>query len=138
MFFPLQHLSKIYKRKKGFTLKIDKNIEDFDIAVRVRLKKEGSLVYGTGVSLLLQKTDQLGSLNSAAKELNMPYKKALFIVKRAEEEFGNKLLEKSIGGIGGGGSSLTEFGHELVYQFKTIEREVNEYTKTLMKQYFGN
>lgn len=113
------------------------SLEDYDISVRLRLKKKGTLVYGMGISSLLQKTDQLGSLNSAAKELNMPYKKALFIVKRAEEEFGHKLLEKSIGGVGGGGSRLTNFGHSLVYHFQDIEQQVNQYARELILKTFN-
>ncbi|HIT89416.1 MAG TPA: LysR family transcriptional regulator [Candidatus Merdenecus merdavium] len=117
---------------------MDIKVDEFDIAVRIRLKKQGLPIYGTGVSQLLVKTDQLGSLNSAAKELNMPYKKALFIVRRAEEEFGHQLLEKSIGGIGGGGSYLTEFGHQLVYEFNTIEKKINEYATELIKTRFSH
>ncbi len=108
----------------------------YSVDVRVRIRKDDTVVYGTGISELLLKTDQLKSLNAAAKELGMPYRKALFIVTRAEEEFGKKILEKSIGGVGGGGSRLTEFGHYLVYQFHVMEEEVSTYARKLMNDYF--
>ena len=47
-----------------------------------------------------------------------------------------KLLEKSIGGVGGGGSKLTEFGQNFVYQFSLLEAEVKEHTLKLMNKYF--
>lgn len=118
---------------------MDKDTEgtsQYSVDVRVRIRKDETVVYGTGISELLLKTDQLKSLNAAAKELGMPYRKALFIVTRAEEEFGKKILEKSIGGVGGGGSRLTEFGHYLVYQFHVLEEEVSTYAKKLMDDYF--
>lgn len=113
-----------------------KNNDSYELNIRIRIKLDGIVTYGTGISTLLQKIDKLGSINAAVKELGMPYVKALSIIKNAEEKLGKKLLEKSIGGQGGGGSSLTEFGKYFVYQFHLMEEEVKDYTIQLMEKYF--
>lgn len=110
--------------------------DSYTFNVRIRIHKLNTVIYGTGVSELLQETDHLHSLHGAAKKLDIPYKKALYIVKRAEEEFGKKILEKSIGGVGGGGSRLTEFGRYLVYQFHVLEEDLGNYLEELVHKYF--
>ena len=112
-----------------------KNIS-YDLDMRIRIKIDGVITYGSGISKLLQKVDQLGSINAAAKDMGMTYIKALAIIKNAEDKLNKKLLEKSIGGVGGGGSKLTEFGQNFVYQFSLLEAEVKEHTLKLMNKYF--
>ena len=105
--------------------------------VRVRMKKGGEIVYGGGISYLLQKTDALGSLLAAAKEMGMSYRKALHIVKRAEEHLGKPLLKKVIGGPGGGGSELTAFAKDFVYRFRDLEQAVERYARGLAQSGFA-
>lgn len=106
------------------------------LGVRLRIRKEEDLVYGSGISELLQRCEERRSLHAAAKEMRMPYRKALFVVKRAEEGFGQKILEKTIGGVGGGGSRLTDFGRDLVARFTRLEADVNAYTHRRMESIF--
>ena len=63
--------------------------------------------FGKGPCILLKTIDKLGSLNKAAKELNMSYSKAWSIINRAERVLGYSLLETVTGGADGGGSYLT-------------------------------
>lgn len=104
--------------------------------VRVRIKTDGEVVYGGGISYLLQKTDELGSLLAAAKEMGMSYRKALQIVKRAEAHLNEPLLTKMIGGAGGGGSELTDFARSFVYRFQELEQSVLKYTQELAEKSF--
>lgn len=112
------------------------NNDNYDIDVRIRIKIDDIVTYGSGISELLQKIDQLGSINKAAKSIGMNYKKALSIIKRAESKLGKQLIEKSIGGTSGGGSELTQFGKFFVYQFNAMEKDIKEYALGLMKGYF--
>ena len=59
-------------------------------------------MYGPGTQRLLVLVVQTGSLHQAAKQMGMAYSKAWRIVKDAEDHFGFKLLERQIGGVGGG------------------------------------
>ena len=112
------------------------NNDYYDIDIRIRIKIDNIVTYGSGISELLQKIDQLGSINKAAQNIGMNYKKALSIIKRAESKLGKNLIEKSIGGTKGGGSELTQFGKFFVYQFNAVEEDVKKYTLELIKKSF--
>jgi len=59
---------------------------------------------------LLAAIDRLGSVNAASRELKMSYRYALKRITIAEERLGRSLVERAIGGKGGGGAKLTPFG----------------------------
>lgn len=80
-------------------------------------------VFGEGTFELLQKIRDIGSLSGAAKDLNMSYRYAWGIIKKAEEKIGKPLLMTHRGGkFGGGGSELTETGRNLIKEFSRIRR----------------
>lgn len=116
----------------------EKKKPDFTVRVRIRFCDDNVAVYGNGISELLQLIDQFGSIRAAAKKMGMSYRKALEVIKRAEEHFGEKLLCKQTGGPDGGGSKLTDFGKSLVYQFKVLQEDVLNYTIEKTKEYFPN
>lgn len=97
----------------------------FTVDVRIRLFDRDDLAYGKGINRLLQLCGHHRSLHKAAEEMRMSYRKALQIVQRAEKCFGRPLLDRSIGGRDGGGSTLTAFGERLVAAFSKIEADVD-------------
>lgn len=111
-------------------------MSSYEWIARVRIKKEGNVIYGGGISFLLQKTDELGSLLAAAKEMGMSYRKALQMVKNAEENLNTPLLKKTIGGPGGGGSQLTDSARDFVYRFSALEHSVQKYMQGLVEDSF--
>lgn len=67
------------------------------IAPRIKLSLQSqsgqdSAVFGSGVAQLCRGVEQWGSLNRAAKEMNMAYSKAWRIMKHTETSFGIQLL----------------------------------------------
>lgn len=110
----------------------------FNVSVRIRFNNNDEVVYGNGISKLLQMTEKTHSIHAAAKEMGMSYPKALKIINRAEKNFNEKLLVKKVGGVDGGGSELTEFGKMLVNQFKILEQDVQEFTVKKTEEYFPN
>lgn len=108
------------------------------INIRLRFISDNKVIYGQGISKLLQIIDKLGSIKAASDEMGMTYKKALDIIKNAELGFGQKILTKQIGGKSGGGSQLTEFGKELVYKFKFLEDDILNYAYEKSNLYFEN
>lgn len=114
------------------------NGHNFNVSVRIRFNDDGTVVYGNGISKLLQLTDKHSSIHAAAKEMGISYPKALNIIKRAEEHFDEKLLVKKVGGVEGGGSTLTNFGKVLVYQFRVLEQDVLNYAIQKTNEYFPN
>jgi|GEM_PF-856420 len=110
----------------------------YEWMARIRMKLNGEAIYGGGASHLLIKTDELGSLHAAAKEMEMSYRKALRIVKHLEAHFDRPFLKKAIGGAGGGGSELTDFARAFVYRFREMEDKVLSYTHSLADRYFSD
>lgn len=97
-----------------------------DIGYKIWLKKDGEKLFGRGPRELLVKVDQLGSLNKAASSMNMSYSKAWNLVSNLEKALGFKVLDKKIGGIDGGSSSLTEEGRKLIEKYDRLEKEIEE------------
>ena len=93
--------------------------------------------WGGGIMLLLRRTEELGSLNAAAKDLGMAYTKALKLLRRAEAGFDCKLLERRIGGVGGGGSVLTDRARVEMERYEAFRRECCAASDRLFAQYYG-
>lgn len=98
---------------------------------------EGRKSFGPGDLYLLEKIDETGSLNKACKEMGMSYSKAFKMIKEAEEILGESLTEVQVGGIAGGGSTLTEAAKKYIRLFNKAEEEVDELLKDLGREYLN-
>ena len=78
-------------------------------SVQVRLAKEG-IFFGPGKARLMEYIEKTGSMQEACLEMGLSYSKGARMIKAAEKQLGFKLLERRIGGSGGGGSRLTDEG----------------------------
>ena len=65
------------------------------------------------------------TINRAAKELKMSYRKAWGDVKLMEERLGVKLVETKTGGKSGGGAKLTPGAHEFLEKYDGFRRYVD-------------
>lgn len=95
--------------------------------------KEGAYL-GIGRVTLLQKIDQFGSINAAAKEMKMSYKKAWKLVEEMNEMFSEPLVVKAHGGKSGGGTQLTDKGQQAVKQFLEIEARLKVFLQAESNQ----
>ncbi len=115
------------------------NLSDDDLKPMIRLTiKRKEKFFGPGVATLLHLIDEHGSIQSAAKYMNMSYSKAWKIVKRAEDELGFPLLVSKNGGAGGGSSELSERGRDFLNDYDSFTTEVKEYTARVSEKYFKN
>lgn len=92
--------------------------------------------FGPGVAQLLQAVEEVHSLRAAAKTMNMAYSKAWTIVKTAEEGFGCKLLDVSIGGPAGGGAVLTQEAKQIMAAYTEYTRRLDQYGQQLYRELF--
>lgn len=105
------------------------------VEVKVRMyNNEPS--FGKGVALLLHHCKELGSLSKAYKKMGMSNSKAWKILKRAEADLGFQLVNRSIGGNHGGGSSLTSQGEELLEKYDLYVQKLEAYSKSLFEEIF--
>lgn len=77
-------------------------------------------VFGDGKARLLEELDRRGSLREAASALGISYRKAWGDLRKAEQTIGQPLLDRSRGGSGGGGSTLTAEARRLLHAYRLM------------------
>ena len=81
---------------------------------------------GIGRLKLLKAIQETGSMNEAAKQLGMSYKKAWKLVKVMNNNYGEDLVTKLSGGKGGGGAFITHEGLKLVEKYEDTLNSIRE------------
>lgn len=94
---------------------------------RIWIEKDGFPFVGNGRVTLLEYIHETGSMSKAAKKLGMSYKKAWELVQSMNKQSNKALVVKSTGGKNGGGTSLTETGHQVVKQFRVLEEKSKDF-----------
>jgi molybdate transport system regulatory protein len=93
--------------------------------LRARLELEA----GVGAKLsdarirLLEAIDQSGSITKAARQVTMSYKTAWDTLDTLDNLADEPVIERSVGGAGGGGTRLTPYGRWLIAMFRAVEGE---------------
>jgi molybdate transport system regulatory protein len=75
---------------------------------------EGERFFGPGRAELLKLIDETGSINKAAKQMGMSYKKAWEMVTALNTQAAKPLVIVHAGGKKGGGSVITEEARQLI------------------------
>ncbi|MDX9714759.1 MAG: LysR family transcriptional regulator [Dissulfurispiraceae bacterium] len=96
---------------------------------RLWITKGSTHFLGRNRIALLEKIDEKGSINTAAKAMNISYKRAWEIVNTIKKVSGQEVLECKSGGRGGGGSALTEHGKKLVRLYRYLEQKQHMLTE---------
>ena len=94
----------------------------------------GEYFGGAGRIELLAKIAECGSITRAAKAIKMSYKAAWDAIDAMNNLAGEPLVERLVGGKGGGGTRLTPRGEQLVENFRIIEREHRRFIEQLGRQ----
>lgn len=100
---------------------MQKSHNGLKIRSKIWIETEGEPVFGRGRRFLLEAIDVHGSINRAAQEVGISYRKAWSHIKAMEDRLGIKLVERQAGGKNGGGAILTEHAREFLLKFKKME-----------------
>jgi len=84
------------------------------------------VIFGHGRRALLRAIDECGSLNSAAKRLNMSYRAAWGRLKASEERLGIKLTEVD---ASSGKMRMTDEAKDLLRKFEELEKETEAFVE---------
>ena len=76
---------------------------------------------GPGKANLLEAIQHTGSISAAALSMGMSYKRAWDLVNIMNKSFKQTLISTSVGGDKGGGAQITEFGSQILGQYRAIE-----------------
>ncbi|WP_428564221.1 MAG: winged helix-turn-helix domain-containing protein [Solidesulfovibrio sp. DCME] len=94
---------------------------------------EGMLL-GLGRIQLLELVEELGSLNKAASAMGMSYRAAWGRMKQTETVIGAPLVERSGPKKG---FRLTPLGHDIVRQFRTWHKDVEDFALARARELFS-
>ncbi|RME68605.1 MAG: LysR family transcriptional regulator [Nitrospirae bacterium] len=107
-----------------------------EIRSKLWIEVDGEPVFGRGRRFLLEAIERTGSINQAAKSINISYRKAWSYIKAMEERLGIKLVERHKGGANGGGASLTEEAREFLEKYRQLEEGIRELVDRRFKEVF--
>jgi len=108
-----------------------------DIRSKIWIEIKGETVFGSGRRFLLRAIDKHGSVNRAARDINLSYRKALSYIKSMEQRLGFKLAERKAGGRHGGGATLTKEAKEFLRKYEMLEDGINDMLDKRFLKVFG-
>ena len=91
---------------------------------------------GIGLVWLLQGIKKHKSINSAAKEMNMSYAKAIKILNQLEKNLGGKVITRRHGGNERYGAEITDFGEKYIKKYNVFQKKIKKYAENEFKKIF--
>jgi molybdate transport system regulatory protein len=88
----------------------------------LRIDFDGDRAIGPGKIKLLELIDKFGSISGAGREMGMSYRRAWLLVDDLNRCFREPVVAAQVGGVHGGGASLTALGHAVVTHYRAIEK----------------
>ena len=97
------------------------------------IEKNGQFFLGKGRVELLKAIDSFGSINAAAKSMQMSYKKAWQTIDDMNSLADEPLVIRTTGGSGGGGTSVTEAGKDAIALYERINANCHSFLEDELK-----
>jgi molybdate transport system regulatory protein len=97
------------------------------VGARLTLRVDfgGDRALGPGKVRLLEAIRDTGSISEAGRKLRMSYRRAWLLVDDLNRCFRQPVLITQPGGAHGGGATLTDFGEELIGEYRAIEADAS-------------
>jgi molybdate transport system regulatory protein len=86
--------------------------------LKIRIACGDKIAMGPGKADLLEAIDDCGSISSAAKRMQMSYRRAWELVDVMNKCFDQPLVTSSPGGQHGGGAQLTDLGRSILKSYR--------------------
>jgi molybdate transport system regulatory protein len=99
--------------------------QNIEVRSKVWLEERGSPLMGAGRAELLRAVERTGSINAAAKDLGMDYRRAWGLVDSMEKRLNFKLVIRRRGGTRRG-TVLTDEGRRLLDLYEVLERQAQK------------
>jgi len=96
-----------------------------EVEAQISIKRDGVAFLNPVKTALLNEIVRSGSLNAAAKSLNVSYQHAWTMINEMNQTAPQPLVLKQRGGNNGGGAELSEYGKRIVKEYQIINETVN-------------
>ena len=104
---------------------------------KIWLETNGHPLLGDGRYRLLKAIERRGSINAAAREIGVSYRKAWSQLKSMEESAPFPLLVRKVGGKYGGSSTLTAETIQLLRQYEQLRDRIKDETERCSSECFN-
>ena len=88
-------------------------------------------------AMLLHLVEETASVRTACQRMQMSYSSGWNVIHALESQLNHPLVQRSPGGAGGGGSSLTEDGIAFLRQYDAYAAAIRDYAAQHFDEYFG-
>ena len=105
------------------------NNNKYSVEVRLWIEETEGPFLGIGKIWLLENIRKTGSITNAAKEMKMANRQAWQWVEEKNQSAQTPLVEKLLGGKGGGGARLTEAGERAITIFYELEKRIKDFAE---------
>ena len=101
--------------------------------IKISVVLDSGARIGPGKVALLESVRETGSISAAARAMAMDYKRAWTLIDSLNRAFEPAVVERTMGGSGGGGAILTSFGADLLERYRRLEAGVVKSAGTDLK-----
>lgn len=101
------------------------------------IERGGEVVLSRWRVQLLEAIEATGSITAAADRMGIQYRLAWERLDEMEHGLGERLVDRHVGGAGGGGARLTDTGRELVGRFSLFADRVERILAQEFSSSFG-
>lgn len=97
-----------------------------EVECHISIKKNGTSFLSPVKTELLNEIRKSGSLNSAAKNLNISYQHVWTMIDEMNRIAPEPLVIKQRGGANGGGAEISGYGEKILQEYRMIQAQVKK------------
>jgi molybdate transport system regulatory protein len=116
---------------------MQKSHNGLEIRSKIWMEVGGEPVFGRGRRFLLEAIDSHGSINRAAQEIDISFRKAWCHIRAMEERLGVKLVDRRAGGKNGGGAVLTAEARKFLMRYEALEKGIQAIVDEKFRKIFS-
>ncbi|MFA9388927.1 MAG: winged helix-turn-helix domain-containing protein [Prolixibacteraceae bacterium] len=91
-----------------------------EVEANISIKRDGTVFLNPAKTALLYEIKRSGSLNAAAKTLNISYQHAWNLINEMNRTAPEPMVIKQRGGANGGGAEISQYGQRILNEYQMI------------------
>lgn len=92
-----------------------------ELKIKLQIACGGEIAMGPGKADLIEAIAQAGSISAGARAIGMSYRRAWLLVDTMNRCWAEPLVETAPGGGARAGAKVTEFGREVLGQYRALQ-----------------